>query len=146
MRVRDIMKKRVESISASESAEAARNLMRARRIRHLVALRGNEVVGVVSDRDFQGMGSFRQIETVGDLMTSPAVTASPEMTLKKVANLLRGRTIGCLPVMDDAKLVGILTITDLLELIGRGIERPVSRSKRWILKGRGPRRKAITAR
>ena len=79
-------------------------------------------------------------------MTSPAVTASPRMTLRQAANLLRGRTIGCLPVVEGGKLVGILTTTDLLELIGRGIERPTAKGKRWVMKGRGPRRKIIAGR
>jgi CBS domain-containing protein len=67
------------------------------------------------------------------------------MTIRQAANLLRGRTIGCLPVLEDGKLVGILTTTDLLELIGRASERPVSKGKRWVMKGRGARRKAVTA-
>ncbi len=76
-------------------------------------------------------------------MTAPAISAAPDMTIRKAANLLRGRSIGCLPVMDGGHLVGIVTTSDLLERIGRGVERPVSRGKRWILKGRGPRRKSV---
>jgi acetoin utilization protein AcuB len=76
-------------------------------------------------------------------MSAPAVSATSDMTVRKAANLLRGRSIGCLPVMEDGDLVGIVTTTDLLERIGRGVERPVSKGKRWILKGRGPRRKSV---
>ena len=76
-------------------------------------------------------------------MTAPAVSATSDMTVRKAANLLRGRSIGCLPVMEDGDLVGIVTTTDLLERIGRGAEHPVSKGKRWILKGRGPRRKSV---
>jgi CBS domain-containing protein len=143
MRVQDVMTRRVESVSAEGSAEGALQQMRLKRIRHLVATRDGKVVGVVSSRDLESLGSLRQAQTVADVMSSPAVIAAPEMTLRKVANLLRGRTIGCLPVMDEGKLVGILTITDVLELIGRGVERPTAKGKRWILKGRGPRRKSV---
>ena len=38
-------------------------------------------------------------------------------------------------------LIGIVTTTDLLDLIGRGVERPVAHAKRWTLKHRGPRRR-----
>jgi acetoin utilization protein AcuB len=79
-------------------------------------------------------------------MTSPVVTARPETTLRQAANLLRGRTIGCLPVLEEGRLLGIVTTTDLLELIGRGAERPVAKSRRFILKGRGPRRKSVSPR
>jgi acetoin utilization protein AcuB len=74
-------------------------------------------------------------------MSFPVVAGHPEMTLRQAANRLRGRSIGCLPVMEDDELVGILTTTDLLEILGKGVERPAAKGTRWILKGRGPRRK-----
>ena len=143
MRIRDVMTRRVETVSAVESVEAALSRMRQKRIRHLVVTRGKEVVGVVSTRDLKSLGSPRRAQAVEDIMVSPAITAAPEMTLRKAANLLRGRTIGCLPVMQDHELVGIVTTTDLLELVGRGVERPTTKGKRWVMKGRGPRRKSV---
>lgn len=139
MRVEEFMTRRVETVSVNESAEAALQRMRTKRIRHLVVMRGKNLVGVVSDRDV----GFAKGQTVGDVMTAHAVSATLDMTIRKAANLLRGRSIGCLPVMEDGDLVGIVTTTDLLERIGRGAERPVSKGKRWILKGRGPRRKSV---
>lgn len=141
MRVGDIMKRKVETISAGEPVGAAVERMRQRRIRHLVVMRGKDLAGIVSDRDLASLtpGDSR----VEDVMSAPAVSATSDMTVRKAANLLRGRSIGCLPVMEDGDLVGIVTTTDLLERIGRGVERPVSRGKRWILKGRGPRRKSV---
>jgi len=144
MRLRDVMKTRVEAISANETAEAAANRMRSARIRHLVVQDGKKIVGVVSDRDIGRLGSFRQIQTVEEVMSAPVVTASPDTTLRKAANLLRGRTIGCLPVMEREKLVGIVTITVVLELVGHGEERPESR--RRVMKGRDPRRKVVWGR
>jgi len=141
MRVEDLMTTRVLTVSAGESAEHALALMRERRIHHLVVVQNRDVVGVVSSRDLESAGSFRQVQVVEDVMTSPAVTAAPDMTLRQAANLLRGRSIGCLPVVDrDSDLLGILTITDLLEALGRGESRPLSQTKRWVLKSRGPRR------
>jgi acetoin utilization protein AcuB len=146
MRVQDIMRTRVETVSPRESAAVAFERMRRARIRHLVVQDGKRVVGVLSDRDVTGMGSLRQVETVEDVMTSPAVTCSPDLTLRQAANLLRGRTMGCLPVLENGKIVGIVTTTDLLETIGAGIERPVPSSRRWILKDRGPGRRPIGGR
>ncbi len=143
MRVQDVMTRRVETVSAEESAEKALQRMRLKRIHHFVVTLGRKVLGVVSSRDLEALGSFRQIQLVEEVMTSPAVTATPEMTLRQAANLLRGRIIGCLPVMEEGRLVGILTITDLLEMLGRGIDRPTAKGKRWVMKGRGPRRKSV---
>lgn len=146
MRLRDIMHTKVETVTPRESAAVAFERMRRARIRHLVVQDGKKVVGVLSDRDVKGMGSLRQVETVEDVMTAPAITCSPDLTLRQAANLLRGRTMGCLPIIDDGKIVGIVTTTDLLEMIGAGIERPVPKSRRWILKDRGPRRKPVPGR
>ena len=128
IRLRDVMKTRVESVSPRETAEAAWDHMRTRRIRHLVVLDGARVVGVVSDRDL-AVGTFRRAERVGDVMTSPVVAGYPEMTLRQAANQLRGHSIGCLPVMEEDRLVGILTTTDLLELIGRGVQHPTPKER-----------------
>ena len=146
MRLRDIMHTKVETVTPRDSAAVALERMRRSRIRHLVVQDGKKVVGVLSDRDVAGMGSLRQVETVEDLMTSPAVTCTPRLTLRQAANLLRGHTMGCLPVLDEGKLVGIVTTQDLLEAIGAGTERPVPKTRRWILKDRGPRRKAVAGR
>ena len=145
MRAQDIMTTKVETIAALETAEAAAERMRRNRIHHLVVMKDGKLAGVVSD------GDLRALETplgrlVEEVMSAPAVAATSEMPIRKLANLLRGRSVGCLPVMDDGRLVGIVTTTDLLERIGRGAERPVTKGKRWILKGRGPRRKGVTGR
>ena len=141
MRVGDIMTKKVETISAGESLGAALERMRQRRIRHLVVMSGKKLAGIVSKRDLGALG--REEGRVEDVMSAPAVSATADMTVRKAANLLRGRSVGCLPVMEDGDLVGIVTTTDLLERIGRGAEHPVSRGERWTLKGRGPRRKSV---
>lgn len=139
MRLRDIMNPRVETISGAETAASAGNRMRTRRIRHLVVQDKGRVVGVVSQRDLAGLGSFAQVRTVDELMARPVVTAAPETTLRQAANLMRGRTIGSLPVVEEGRLAGIVTVTDLLELIGRGVERPIEKGRRWTLKHRGMR-------
>jgi acetoin utilization protein AcuB len=145
MRVVEIMKKKVETVAPEASSEEAWNRMQMRKVHHLVVARGSEVIGVVSDRDLGGMrgATYRVGRDVADVMTPSVVTARPDTTLREAANLLRGRTIGCLPVLEKEKLVGIVTTSDLLVLLGKGAERPVAKSKRWILKGRGPRRKSV---
>ena len=140
MRVKDVMTRRVETVSIADTALDAREKMKLHRIRHLVALDGKDVAGVVSSRDLAAMGLSPGGPRVEDVMTYPAVAVEPETTIREAANLLRGRTMGCLPVMEEGKLVGILTTTDLLELLGRGVDRPAPAERR-ILKGRGPRRK-----
>lgn len=148
MRLQDLMNTRVETASPHEAAADAWERMRARRIHHLVVVDRGEVVGVVSERDLGGPrgSALREGRTTADLMTPQVVSAEPETTVRKAANLLRGHTVGCLPVFDGQKLAGIVTVSDLLELLGRGAERPVATSKRWTLKHRGGRRRSVKIR
>lgn len=67
---------------------------------------------------------LRAQSRVSDLMTSDVVTTTPDATIRRIANVMRGRTIGCIPVMDGKRPVGIVTVSDLLQLLGRGIDRP----------------------
>lgn len=144
MRLKEIMKKSVVTLGPEAPEDDAREQMRRNRIHHIVVTRGASVVGVVSDRDLESRLRTREriSRTVGDVMTPAVATATTATTVREAANMMRGRTIGCLPVVEKGRLAGIVTTSDLLTLLGKGTERPVSRTKRWILKGRGPRRKA----
>jgi acetoin utilization protein AcuB len=146
MRLQDIMSREVKSVAATATVSEARSVMKLNGIRHLLVLERGDVVGVVSDRDLGGRTGSNDQRQLGAVMTDNVVTAAPETTVRQAANLLRGRTIGCLPIVDDGKAVGIVTTTDLLDLIGRGSERPVQRVDRWILRGRGPRRTGASSR
>jgi CBS-domain-containing membrane protein len=64
-------------------------------------------------------------------MTSRVVTVGRHETIRVVANMMRGRTIGCMPVVDKDRLVGIVTVSDLLQLLGRGIERPAKQELQY---------------
>jgi CBS domain-containing protein len=145
MRIREIMSSPVETVQFDDSAEHAWHRMRASRIHHLVVLDGATVVGVLSHRDLGGEhgSAVRNNMKVEQLMTRSYVTADADTTVRAAANQLRGHLIGCLPVMDGDRLVGMVTITDLLTLLGHGSARPTPPAERRILKARGPRQKPI---
>ena len=143
MRVQDVMTEGVHTVSPAIPAEDAWNLMRTKRVRHLVVTDGRRVAGILSDRDVGGRKgpAVRRNRTVAELMTAHVVTIPPATPLRKAANLMRGRSIGCLVVTERERIVGIVTVADLLELLGRGLERPVESARRWTLKHRAPHRK-----
>jgi acetoin utilization protein AcuB len=134
MRVAEIMNRHVIVTGPSEEADRAWSLMRTRRLRHLVVMEGKRVVGVLSDRDLGGRSgvAVRKGRTVAELMTRQVVVAEPSTTIRQAANLMRGRTIGCLPVLDDGRVVGIVTTTDILDQLGRGSTRPTVRAERRV--------------
>lgn len=141
MRVAEVMTKNVKTVPATMAATEAHELMRRGRIHHLVAMSGSAVTGVLSARDLIGVSAnLRADSSVADLMTTSVVTAAPATTVRRIANMMRGRTIGCVPVVDGKRLVGIVTVSDLLELLGRGIDRPAKPARRR-LDRQAPRRK-----
>ncbi len=142
MRAAEVMTKDVQKISPDASAADAWELMRRKRIRHLVVMADSQVAGVLSDRDAGGRAgaSLRARSRVADLMTRSVVTVEPRATIRSIANLMRGRPIGCVPVMNGRRLVGIVTVSDLLQLLGRGGDRPTRPARRG-LHHRVPHRK-----
>ncbi len=144
MRVQDVMTEGVKTIAPTAAADDAWNVMRSNRIHHLVVTKGRRVVGVLSDRDAGGRrgASVRTNSVVADLMTAPAVTVEPTMTVRQTANVMRGRSIGCVVVVESGRAIGIVTVSDLLELVGRGLDRGAATARRWTLKHRTPHRKS----
>jgi len=124
MRLRDVMSVEVITVGADAPASVARATMRHHRIRHLVVVEHGRLVGIVSERDLggtRGAASTRD-RSVRDLMAADPVSASPATTLRQAANLMRGRTVGCLLVLEGGRVVGIVTTTDLLDqLLDEGL-------------------------
>ncbi len=147
MRAAEVMTKGVETVPPGMPAADAWELMRRKSIHHLVVVDGSRVIGILSDRDAAGRsgGSVRSKFDVVDLMTSAVVTVAPDATVRKIANVMRGRSIGCVPVVDGKRLLGIVTVSDLLELVGGGVGRP-SHAERHTLNYRGPHRKTKQSR
>lgn len=120
MRIRDIMKHDVRTISPVTPLVDAAELMRIHGIRHLVVVEGGAVVGVISNRDLAAI-THRELEQLNarDVMLRHVVTVTPETTISQAANKMRSAGIGSLPVLEEGKLAGIVTTTDVLELVGR---------------------------
>jgi acetoin utilization protein AcuB len=148
MRVSDIMTADVARVAPQTTADEAWTAMRVNGVHHLVVMEGPNVLGVITHRDLGGARgeSVRKGRTVRELMSRHVVSAAPTDTLRRAANLMRGRTIGCLPIVDGRRVVGIITVTDLLEAVGRAGERPVTKGRRWTLKHRGQRPRRRTGR
>lgn len=146
MRVFEIMTSEVLTVTPATPVYEALALMRTEKVHHLVVKRNGRIAGVLSDRDLAAPSRFdlRTPVTVADVMTSDVVTIDREDTIRTAANLMLGRRINCLPVTSNGRLVGIITSADLLELLGRGVDRP-SKNTRIGLSHRVPHRKAHMA-
>lgn len=117
MRIQDLMSKNVVSIAPEADVAAARTRLEVDEVDHLVVMDGKRVVGVVSDRD---IARAKDDLPVARVMSHPVVTIGPEATVRRAAGVMRGRAIGCLPVVAKDKLVGIVTTSDLLTALSKG--------------------------
>lgn len=125
--VKDLMTARVSTLGRDDTLDIADGLMCTGRIRHLPVVDEANVVGVVSQRDLlrRALGAalafgtrepqklMRSLE-VRDVMSEPAVTIDPGAAIQEAARTMLEKKIGCLPVVEEGRLVGILTETDVL--------------------------------
>jgi CBS domain-containing protein len=143
MRVLEIMSEPVETVQPAMRFDEARELMRALRLHQLIVKDGGHVVGVLSASDAartaQPEGSGTDLR-VGDVMSINVVSIDQNETVRRAASLMQGRNIGCLAVTRSGKLVGIVTVSDLLRLLAKGGERRAPKS-RAALHYRVPHRK-----
>jgi acetoin utilization protein AcuB len=109
------------------SLAEAQRLMRAERIRHLPVVSGTRLVGIVTDRDLRdatpspattlSRGEIAyQLNTtpLKTCMTTDVVWINPDMDMVPAARILLDRAFGCLPVVEDGALVGVVTEIDCL--------------------------------
>ena len=134
MRVQDIMTEGIKTIRPEDSADVAWNLMRQHGIHHLVVRNGRDLVGLLSARDLGGPrgAAVRRGQSVAQLMTPEVMSVIPTTTVRQAANLMRGRSIGSLIVGSKQRPVGIITVSDLLDALGRGDENSAVPTRRRV--------------
>ncbi len=110
-RVHHLMSKYVTTVRPSTPVSAASEMMSSLGIRHLLVCdEHGELIGIVSDRDIKN----RQGETVQDIMTANPAVAQPNVPIGPAITLMLHRNISCLPVVEQGRLCGVLTTTDVM--------------------------------
>lgn len=128
--VKEIMVKEPVTLECDDILDVADDIMALGRIRHLPILERGRVVGVLSQRDLFHSAlvkvlGFKQREQkdlmrtvrVREVMSRPVITISPDAAVKEAARLMMEEKIGCLPVVEGEKFVGVVTETDILRYV-----------------------------
>lgn len=132
MKVKDIMQRDVVTLSADHTIGEALQLLEQNRIRHIpIVDSGKIIVGIVSDRDirdarpsiFEERTDSPELDRpLSTVMSTNIVTAEPDDLVQEVASVFYLYHIGCLPITEEDKIVGMVTETELLhtfvELMG----------------------------
>jgi CBS domain-containing membrane protein len=119
MKIKDVMRTRnVLSVRADDDIALAAQLMRWGNVRHLPVLEHGKVVGVFSERDLlryrADTGGQGGLDPVRRFMSAPAEVVSPDDEAAKAMGLMLAAELGCLPVVEEQRLVGVLTLMDLV--------------------------------
>ncbi|HXV82685.1 MAG TPA: CBS domain-containing protein [Candidatus Binatia bacterium] len=128
--VRDLMARDPATLGRNETLDLAESIMNLGRIRHMPVVDDGRIVGIVSQRDLfrsaliTALGFGRKTTsaliktiTIKEIMTEHVITIPPEASVKEAARVMIDKKIGCLPVVEDQKLIGLLTETDILRYV-----------------------------
>ena len=111
----------VFSIAPTDTVYQAVESMASRRVGALLVMSGDKLTGIISERDYARKvilldRSSRQSK-VQDIMTSPVTTVSPDNTVDECMRIMTEKRIRHLPVVQGDKVVGVITIGDLVKWI-----------------------------
>jgi acetoin utilization protein AcuB len=138
MKVKDVMSKDPVTIDPAAPLGTAIAVMRSKEIRHLPVVDAGELVGIITDRDLRhaafapalgehlSVRANRRLRAVAenledlhikDAMTWNVTTTHPDTPLLHAALVMFERRVGSLPVVDNGRLVGIVTERDMLKAL-----------------------------
>ena len=118
--VKEVMKNSIISVDSSVTAADAAKMMEDTGVGCVVVLEQNVPVGIITDRDFAikiTAHSYPIDTPVRRIMSSPLISTDPNSDLWVVSDLMSTRNVRKLPVVDDDKVVGIITSSDIVKHI-----------------------------
>lgn len=124
------------TVDAEEPVLRAIEIMADKHIGALPVMRGSELVGVVSERDYARkvvlLGRSSAETAVWEIMSSPAVTVSRDQTVHDCMQMVTERRIRHLPVWEKGTLLGVISIGDLVRAVIEEQQQTISHLERFI--------------
>lgn len=130
--LKDIMKQKLFTVSSDDRVIHARRIMVDEDIARLPVVDNGELVGMISDNEIAfALADLKRSFPIGrqkkrldelliaDIMKSPPVWTEPNMTAEKAASIMTKKNVGALPLLENDKLIGIVSRTDLINTIAR---------------------------
>ena len=118
LKVRDVMVTNIITVEAIATARTAAELMNRHDIGCLIVVNEDKPIGIVTERDMikRVLLQLRdpRRSRIRHIMSKPLITTSPDTDLRDAINLMNERRIKKLPVIEDERLLGLLSITDIV--------------------------------
>lgn len=128
--VREIMMGSPVTLKPEDTLDLANDVISLGRIRHIPIVDGSRLVGIVTERDLIGaaaaqiFGLKRKSKSallksvlIKEVMKKRVITAAPDTPIKDIAHLMANKKIGCVPVVSEGMVVGLVTTTDILRYV-----------------------------
>lgn len=121
MKIRELMRPHVVTVRPQDTLGNARQQMLWMQVRHLPVTDEGRLIGMLSERDIlrHRADGGTMADPVANAMTTPVQVADPDDSVTEVVDRLAHGRIGCLPIVQAGRLVGIVTRTDLLSAYAR---------------------------
>ena len=137
--VRHLLEQKDRAVRAVAPDDPVLEAIRAMAEHHvgaLLVMQNNELLGIVSERDYARkvilLGRSSADTTVREIMTSPVVTVSPLSTLDECMRLVAVRRVRYLPVVENGRTVGVVSIGDLVKAIIEEQQRTIEQLETYI--------------
>jgi acetoin utilization protein AcuB len=131
MFISDWMTKKVYTVTPDDNISTAIKLLKEKKIKHLPVVKNDAtIVGILSDRDIKDYTpskattfEIRELNyilfttKVREIMVKKVITAPPTMAIEEAAMIMYDNNIGCLPVVENNKIVGIISDKDLFRVL-----------------------------
>ena len=125
MTIADVMTKSVISIDSVMTINEAAKMMEDAKVGAIIIMANNKPVGIVTDRDFAvkvAAHAYQISAPVKQIMSSPLVSISSDETVRTAGDLMHDRKVRKLPVINNGNVVGIITATDIVNLLAVSVE------------------------
>lgn len=117
MKVKDIMSKTVVNLNPEDTVDQAAHLMKEHNVGSIPVCSSEKVIGIITDRDITlrsvADGNNSTTQKIREIMSSNPVLGNPEMDVTEAGRIMGERQIRRLPIVENNKLVGIISLGDI---------------------------------
>ncbi|AJW70123.1 CBS domain-containing protein [Nitrosopumilus adriaticus] len=126
--IEDVMTKSVISVDASMTINETAKMMEDAKVGAVIIMENNVPIGIVTDKDFAvkvAAHAYEISSPIKQIMSSPLLSINSDESVRNAADLMFERRVRKLPVLNDDKVVGIITATDIVNLLAVSVEEDI---------------------
>jgi CBS domain-containing protein len=135
--VKEIMNPNVVTLSPNATLKEAAEMMSQQKIGSIVIIDKNKPLGILTERDFVTkimLKPYSEDSKVSEVMSSPVIHVSSDQSVADIIDIMANKEIRKVPVIDDGKVVGIVTGTEFLRLFVQATDKDMQKAYQQYVK------------